>query len=165
MDAILTIKEELKNNPEGLAYDLDNAALTLSLLNERNRTKIVPYKITELGIYNTFGDPMAAETFLQKMEAIAEQNPVVKRMFRWIGPGSDGLDVGNPMVRAALDSLVGTAGITQEEVNHLKDDAERQISRAEEIGAVDIGEDLYLGHVNQAITILRNEETLINLNG
>ena len=157
MDAIISIKEELKNNPENLAYDLENPALILSLLNERNRTKIVPYKITELGIYNTFGDPMLAEIFLQKMEAIAEQNPVVKRMFKWIGPGSDGLDVGNPMVRASLDGLVGIGGVTQEEVDHLKDDAEKQISRAEEIGAVDIGEDVYLGHVNQAITLLRGE--------
>ena len=162
MDAILKIKEELQNNPEGLAYDLDNAPLILSLLNERNRTTIVEARITELGIYNTFDDPMEAEAFLQKMEAIAEQNPVVKRMFGWIKPGAPGLDVGNPMVRSFLDQLVGVAGITQHEVNHLKDDAERQVSRAEEIGAVDIGENLYLGHVNQAIILIRSEQ---NLNG
>jgi len=156
VDAILILKNELQNNPEGLAYNIDDAALTLSLLNERNRLKIVDTYLTEVGIYNTFDDVMEAEVFLQKMEAIIDQNPVVKRMFAWIKPGAPGLNVGNPMVRSFLDQLVGVAGITQHEVDHIKDDAERLVSRAEEIGAVEIGEDLYLGHVNAAITLLRN---------
>lgn len=85
-------------------------------------TKVIDRFYTALGIFTAFSSAEAAETCLQKLEAIAEQNPVVKRIVQWLQPGTSGVNFGDLKLRAALDSMVGV--LTQEEVDALKSLAE-----------------------------------------
>lgn len=82
---------------------------------------------TELGILAAFTTPEEANNCLLKLEAVAEQNAVLKRVMNWLKPGSNGLDFGNTVVRNQLDAL-GSAGVlTQVEVDTLKSIGERTI--------------------------------------
>jgi hypothetical protein len=76
--------------------------------------------IDETSFFRAFADPTEAETVLQTLEAIGDQNPVVKRFLKFLGPGSYGLDMGNPMLRAMLDSMVGTTPLTADQVAAVK---------------------------------------------
>lgn len=73
---------------------------------------------TELGVFTAFPTAEDAEACLQKLEAIAEQNPVVKRVLKWLGPGNGGVDFGDEKLRAAIDGMLGV--LSQEEINALK---------------------------------------------
>jgi hypothetical protein len=77
--------------------------------------------LTELSILRLSADPITAETILQTMEAIATQNPLLKRALKWMQPGAPGLDFGNPVVRQMLTLPVesGGVGLTEEQARPL----------------------------------------------
>jgi hypothetical protein len=77
--------------------------------------------LTELSILRLSADPIVAETILQTMEAIATQNPLLKRALKWMQPGAPGLDFGNPVVRQMLTMPVdqGGVGLTEEQARPL----------------------------------------------
>jgi hypothetical protein len=91
--------------------------------------------LTELSILRLSADPIAAETILQTMEAIAEQNPLLKRALKWMQPGAPGLDFGNPVVRSMLTMPVeqGGVGLSAEQARPLlaAAEVEPQISGAD----------------------------------
>lgn len=67
--------------------------------------------VTELGIYNIYPNPADAETVLQTIEAVAEVNPFVKRLLKWLQPGAIGVNFGDPRVKAALMAPVESGGL------------------------------------------------------
>jgi hypothetical protein len=91
--------------------------------------------LTELSILRLSADPIAAETILQTMEAIAEQNQLLKRALKWMQPGAPGLDFGNPVVRSMLTMPVeqGGVGLSEEQARPLlaAAEVEPQISGAD----------------------------------
>lgn len=76
---------------------------------------IVPLRLGDINIVSLFADPVDGETVCQTIEAIAEQNPIVKRAWRWAEPGKPGLDVGDVRVRAMLvtPTNLGGVGLTE----------------------------------------------------
>lgn len=68
--------------------------------------------VTELSIYKIYSHNLAlGEKILQTIEAVAQANPVVKRILKWLGPGSGGVDVGEESVRLVLSAPVEAGGI------------------------------------------------------
>ena len=81
--------------------------------------KIVSLKISELGLLSLYSDPMAGETVLQTIEAVAQGNPIIKRVLKFMQPGvpeSSLPDFSLPGVRLALTTPVeqGGLGLTAE---------------------------------------------------
>lgn len=110
-------------NATAKAYaNAGNDAGAWAAIQEDMPTKVVDKFYTALGIFTAFPSAEAAETCLQKLEAIAEQNPVVKRIVQWLQPGTSGVNFGDVKLRTALDAMVGV--LTQEEVDALKSLAE-----------------------------------------
>lgn len=68
-------------------------------------------RITELTVVSLYADPQDAEAVLSTVEAVAEDNPVVARMVKWLQPGAPGIDAGDPRVRAMLTTPVQQGGI------------------------------------------------------
>lgn len=92
-------------------------------------TEVVPESFfTELSILSAFANPMDAEVCLQKLEAVAESNAILKRILKWIAPGAKGLDFGNASVRGQLDALQAAGVLTETECSTLKSLGERKIS-------------------------------------
>ena len=79
--------------------------------------RIVSTRLGDINIVGLFANPIDGETVCQTIEAVAEQNPVVKRAWRWAAPGAPGIDVGDLKVRAMLiaPTNVGGVGLTQEQ--------------------------------------------------
>ena len=79
--------------------------------------RIVSKRLGDINIVGLFANPIDGETVCQTIEAVAEQNPVVKRAWRWAAPGAPGIDVGDLKVRAMLiaPTNVGGVGLTQEQ--------------------------------------------------
>ena len=90
------------------------------ILNDLPKEPVLESFYTELSILSAFENPMDAETCLQKLETVAESNPILKRVLKWIAPGAKGLDFGNPSVRGQLDALHQAGVLTELELNTLK---------------------------------------------
>lgn len=81
----------------------------------------------ELGILALFDDVVAGETCLQKLEGIAEANPIVKRILKWIAPNAPGIDFGDSRVRGMLQQFYAAEILTETELNTLLRGGEKQI--------------------------------------
>lgn len=89
----------------------DNAAAALaSTLMPRAVAEGQRY--TELGIITAFDDPADGEAVLQSLETLAETNPLLARMLRWLAPGMPGLDFGNTGLRAAINAYQAENALT-----------------------------------------------------
>jgi hypothetical protein len=67
--------------------------------------------VTERTIFWLYDNPMDAETVLQTIAAVAEVNPIVKRVLTWLQPYAGGVDMGDARVRALLVAPVEAGGI------------------------------------------------------
>jgi hypothetical protein len=74
--------------------------------------------LTERGLYDAIG-PEIAETVLQKLEVVAQQNPVVKRALTWLSPVNGGLDFGSLAVVGLLTQLRSAEVFTHQEFDAL----------------------------------------------
>ena len=88
--------------------------------------RIIPLRISELGLLALYANPMDGETVLQKIEAIAEVNPIIKRVLKFMQPGvpADSLpDFSLPGVRTALKAPIekGGLGLSEELAQPLLD--------------------------------------------
>lgn len=80
--------------------------------------------ITEVSILNAFENPLHAEAFMQKLEAIAQSQsqvaPLVARVVRLIKE-RDGINIADPRTLAQLAALkneaFGNAAVTQDEID------------------------------------------------
>lgn len=68
-------------------------------------------RVTELSILSLYADPSQAETVLQTIETVAQGNPVVNRVLKWLQPGAPGVDVGDSRVRTLLTTPVNQGGV------------------------------------------------------
>lgn len=143
---LAAFNNELNNDPAELGYAGKTDAELVTLLTTKNRSKLVEYRLTELGIYNLLSaNPVAAETFIATLEAFSESAdpaaPLVKRMLPWTGPGAPGLDFGNAALLAVLDGLVAASVLSGDTVNTIKAQATKAICRLEEINCDDAATD------------------------
>lgn len=116
------------SKPDALVLSNDDAA---TLINSESAPVIAEGTFAnERTLYAELGMTVA-ESILQKISAV----PSLARVYGWLKPEAQGLDVGHPQTRAVLDSLAGTV-LTAEEVAALKAMAERA---PEQITAAEIG--------------------------
>ena len=89
---------------------------------------LVSTRLGDINIVSLFANPVDGETVCQTIEAVAEQNVVVKRAWRWAAPGAPGIDVGDAKVRAMLiaPTNLGGVGLTPEQAAPLLAAAEEQ---------------------------------------
>ena len=89
---------------------------------------LVSTRLGDINIVSLFANPVDGETVCQTIEAVAEQNAVVKRAWRWAAPGAPGIDVGDAKVRAMLiaPTNLGGVGLTPEQAAPLLAAAEEQ---------------------------------------
>jgi hypothetical protein len=83
-------------------------------LTETMPGKIIPLRISELGLLALYTDPMQGETVLQTIEAVAEVNPIIKRVLKFMQPGvpeSSLPDFSLPGVRLALKAPTNLGGL------------------------------------------------------
>lgn len=71
-------------------------------------------RLTEIGLYKLLG-PQLAESTLQKLESVAEQNRIVKRALSWLVPANGGLDFGDESTLAMLSQLHEDGVFTDDE--------------------------------------------------
>lgn len=143
VDFYEVLKTEL-SRPE---YQGLNAQQAYDKLMELSEKEVVYYKATELDILFALG-PEEGEAFLQTVEAVAQNNPVVARAKKWIEPGAPGLNLGDPYVRAMLDQLAPILG--EARVAAVKALAEKPISRAQKLGL----EWITVNHVQSALLMI-----------
>jgi len=75
--------------------------------------------INERTVFATLGST-EGEVFMSGLEAVAAGNSAIARVVSWLKPGPDsGIDIADAETQAILNSLVGTAGITQSHVDVL----------------------------------------------
>jgi hypothetical protein len=143
MDAQALITE-IQTDPLSRGYTGMSDAALFASLSALDRTEIVPSPATELTVMDAFakanGDPAGAETCLDKLTTAASGNPLLARALAWTKPGAPGLDMGNPAVRAMIDSLTAANVITSAEQAILKSIGERKISRLQELNCGDVSE-------------------------
>jgi hypothetical protein len=83
-------------------------------LTETMPGKIVSLRISELGLLGIYADPSQGETVLQTIEAVALQNPIIKRVLKFMQPGVPEAslpDFSLPGVRMALKAPVEMGGL------------------------------------------------------
>jgi len=118
----------------------------VELLPDHLPREVVEHRMAELDILALYSDPQAGETVLQQIEAVAEANPIVKRVAKWMAPGAPGIDLGDMRVRGMLTLAAesGGLGLTPEQATPMLVAAERPAS-------------VTLHQVNKALRPHRNE--------
>lgn len=92
-------------------------------------------RVTELTILSLYANPIDGETVMQTIETVAESNPVVRRILKWLQPNAPGVDMGDSRVRKLLVAPVqaGGVGLSEEQARPLlaAAEVEPQISGAD----------------------------------
>jgi hypothetical protein len=76
--------------------------------------KIVPLRISELGLLALYTNPADGETVLQTIEAVAQANPIIRRVLKFMQPGVPEAslpDFSLPGVRLALTAPIEQGGL------------------------------------------------------
>lgn len=68
-------------------------------------------RLTELSILSLYGNPLDGETVMQTIETVADTNPVVRRILKWLQPNAPGVDMGDARVRQLLVTPVASGGV------------------------------------------------------
>jgi len=101
---------------------------------------VFPRRVTSKDIVRDAfpGDPDGGEAVIDAMRQITR--PAVVEMMRYIEPGQEGIDMGNPTVRATVDWMATTGDpaipvpLTAQQTAALKGLAQRQQSPAQNVG-------------------------------
>lgn len=88
---------------------------------------VVDISLNELQIIARYDNPADAETVLQAIDAVAQANPLVKRVAAWTKPGAPGVNFGDARVRSmlTLSTQSGGLGLTQQQAAPLLAAAEQ----------------------------------------
>lgn len=106
------LKALIESSPEAMAaVAAGNDTLTAQIAASIAPKEIRETLIGELGIFKLAADPTTAETIMQTVEAVADANPVVKRMLKWMQPGAPGIDFGDTRVRTMLTAPLQDGGL------------------------------------------------------
>jgi len=82
--------------------------------NNANVREYTEYRLGELSLNALFG-PMAAESILEGLELVGQQNNALLRLTKHMGVGGTGVDIGNEYATALLDQLQALNIFTQEQ--------------------------------------------------
>ena len=126
------LKREILDDPLNYGYAGTDDEGVLNILNTPSRQIVIEHYVNAKQILAVLGATTGA-AFLDALETAAAANSAVRWAMEFIRTDS-GIDVGNIETRAMLDQLAAAGILEQASVNKLKLLAERQISRAEEIG-------------------------------
>jgi hypothetical protein len=128
MDIELLKTELAKAAYAGLSDQAAADALNAATI-ERPRERF----INERTIFSVLGGA-DGEAFMQGIEAASLQNPVIKRALKWLEPNQAGVDIGLPLTRDMLDSLVAAGALNAESVAAVQALGVEMVSRAQEMG-------------------------------
>ena len=131
------LRSELADDPLSRGYSSMTDDQVASSLNAKDRNIVQPTLVTAKELM-AMVDPTTAASILQKLEAEAANNAVVKWIMSFITGGGDGIDLGHANTRAQIDALVAAGVLTATEGASLKALAQRTVSRAEELGLPEI---------------------------
>lgn len=76
------------------------------------------------GLVGAFSNPADGFAAIQALQSASASNPLLAYILPWLAPGSVGLDMGNPAIRAMLDQLQAASVLTADAVTTLKAIAE-----------------------------------------
>lgn len=150
------LSDEITNDPKGKGYAAflpDQPGHVVELLNAPTETAPKERIITSRGVASVLG-LIESENFLQSLEEFSTATldashpllpyqPGIKRQIAWLS--TQGLDLGDPLTRALLDTLAGVGIITALAATKLKDAALKPVSRAEVLGLPRITEEMLRG--------------------
>lgn len=126
------LKTELRADPLARGYANMTDAEAAASLNTPDRPMVVETYANAKTLLSHLGATPGAAV-LDALETIAVSNSAVKWALKFI-TSPEGIDVGNLETRAMLDQLVAATVLSAADVATIKMLAERQISRAEELG-------------------------------
>ncbi len=91
---------------------------------------LVECKLSRMGVRQLYADPVAGQTVLATLDAVAQGNPIIADIRRYMEPGVHPQslpDFGLPAIRAALTKPVqdGGLGLTDEQAGPILRAAER----------------------------------------
>jgi len=125
------LKAEINNDPLIRGYaSMTDQQIADSLTQTIDRTIVESKTLGALGIMREVG-PTAGAAILDKLEAAAATDSRLKWFMKELT--TNGVDIGNPVTRATIDSLVSAGVITAAEGVSLKEIPEKAGSRAEEL--------------------------------
>lgn len=81
-------------------------------INLATTTQRINRRMDGRDLLREWGDPTAAEAFLQKLITVGESNNVVKRAVSWLKPAEGGLDINDVNVLGIIDHLAAINAIT-----------------------------------------------------
>lgn len=146
------LKNEILNDPSGKGYATflpESTGKVAELLNAKTEHMIKSKMITARGIMASYGiGPVAGAAFLDKLEIVAQSVPSVKWAMKFLQQEA-GIDVGESATQSMLDSLVGIAGVTAQEVQGIKAIGMQPSSRVEII----LGADKYASEQDVIIAL------------
>lgn len=131
------LRSEITSDPLSRGYSSMTDDQVAASLNAKDRVVVEQTFVTAKDLMARM-DPSVAATILQKLEAEAANNPVVKWIMSFITGGGEGIDLGHVNTRAQIDALVAGGVLAPTEGASLKALAERTVSRAEELGLLEI---------------------------
>lgn len=128
------LRDELAADPLGRGYSGMSDADAAAGLNTADVTATYERFVTVRTLMGELG-PAAASEIVDALEAGAAASPPLARALAMLKEYSQGggIDLGHPEARSFLDSLVPDV-LTADQAQALKSVAERQISRAEQLG-------------------------------
>lgn len=97
-------------------------------LSQQSVVQIDSVFINERTVLAAFPNPLDGEAVLQALEFAAQNNPVLKRVTKWMSPSEQGIDIGHPSTRTMIDSLSGLV-LTEEQVSVIKSLAEKEVPK------------------------------------
>lgn len=68
-------------------------------------------RATELTILSLYANSADAVLVLQTIETVAQSNPVVAYVLKWLQPGAPGIDIGDARVRQLLVAPMQSGGV------------------------------------------------------
>ena len=128
----LALTAELTADPLGIGYAAMKDAQAAAALNAPTRPTVVEHFVNAKEVLAVLG-AVAGAAFLDALDAVAVDNSAVRWAMTFIRSDS-GIDAGNAETRAMLDQLATAGVLDAASVATIKTLAERQISRAEELG-------------------------------
>lgn len=132
------LKGELTNDPLAVGYATMTDAEAANALNTPSRTIVVETYANAKTVLSTLG-AAAGAAFLDALEAAAATNSAVKWAMSFI-TSEAGINVGDAETRSMLVQLASSGVLDSGSVSIVKALAERQVSRAVELGLGEVTE-------------------------
>ena len=132
-DIIPVLQEKMQDPQYEKLFALPDAECVAAIKAE-TITVVSSRFVNERTVMAEWGDTTAAEAFLQTLEAIALQNPIIKRAVSWMTPNMDGIDAGHEGTRNMMLYLASVGAVTAADAAKFNSLAETKTSLAAQWG-------------------------------